>query len=136
MEIGDLSLAESEAAVALWEEAGLTRPWNDPRSDIRLALAGPDSTILAGRIEGRLIATAMVGWDGHRGWLYYLAVAKAERRRGYGARLVRAAEDWLAARQAPKLQMLIRAENQAVIAFYETLGYRRSDAVMLQRALR
>jgi hypothetical protein len=67
MEIGDLSLAESEAAVALWEEAGLTRPWNDPRSDIRLALAGPDSTILAGRIEGRLIATAMVGWDGHRG---------------------------------------------------------------------
>jgi ribosomal protein S18 acetylase RimI-like enzyme len=78
----------------------------------------------------------MVGWDGHRGWLYYLAVAEAERRRGYGARMARAAEDWLAARQAPKIQLLIRAENQAVVAFYEALGYRRSDSVMLQRALR
>jgi hypothetical protein len=134
--IGPLLPGEAEAAVTLWEEAGLTRPWNDPRADIRLALVGPTSTVLAGRIDGRLTATAMVGWDGHRGWLYYLAVAEAERRRGYGARMARAAEDWLAARQAPKIQLLIRAENQAVVAFYEALGYRRSDSVMLQRALR
>jgi ribosomal protein S18 acetylase RimI-like enzyme len=136
LDISPLLPGEAEAAVALWEEAGLTRPWNDPRADIRLALAGPASTVLAGRIDGGLVATAMVGWDGHRGWLYYLAVAKAERRRGYGARMARAAEDWLAARQAPKIQLLIRAENQAVIAFYEALGYRRSDSVMLQRVLR
>ncbi len=135
VEIGELREGEIEAAVALWEEAGLTRPWNDPRADIRLALAGPASTVLTGRIDGRLVATAMVGWDGHRGWLYYLAVAKAAQRRGYGARMVRAAEDWLAARQAPKLQLLVRAENQAVVAFYETLGYRRTDTVMLQRVL-
>ena len=136
LDVSPLSPDEAEAAVALWEEAGLTRPWNDPRADIRLALAGPASTVLAGRIDGDLVATAMVGCDGHRGWLYYLAVAKAERRRGYGARMVRAAEDWLAARQAPKIQLLIRAENQAVVAFYEALGYRSSDSVMLQRVLR
>ena len=136
LDISPLLPGEAEAAVALWEEAGLTRPWNDPRADIRLALAGPASTVLAGRIDGGLVATAMVGWDGHRGWLYYLAVAKAERRRGYGARMAQAAEDWLAARQAPKIQLLIRAENQAVVAFYEALGYRRSDSVMLQRVLR
>lgn len=136
LDVSPLSPGEAEAAVALWEEAGLTRPWNDPRADIRLALVGPASTVLAGRIDGDLVATAMVGCDGHRGWLYYLAVAKAERRRGYGARMVRAAEDWLAARQAPKIQLLIRAENQAVVAFYEALGYRRSDSAMLQRVLR
>jgi len=135
LDISPLLPSEAEAAVALWEEAGLTRPWNDPRADIRLALAGPASTVLAGRIDGGLVATAMVGWDGHRGWLYYLAVAKAERRRGYGARMARAAEDWLGARQAPKIQLLIRAENQAVAAFYEALGYRRSDSAMLQRVL-
>jgi len=135
MEIGELAPAEIEAAVALWQEAGLTRPWNDPRADIRLALAGPASTVLAGRIEGRLIATAMVGWDGHRGWAYYVAVAKSERRRGYGAQMVRAAEAWLAARNAPKLMLLVRTENQAVVAFYEALGFRRSDVVTLQRAL-
>jgi ribosomal protein S18 acetylase RimI-like enzyme len=135
LDISPLLPGEAEAAVALWEEAGLTRPWNDPRADIRLALAGPASTVLAGRIDGGLVATAMVGWDGHRGWLYYLAVAKTERRRGYGARMARAAEDWLGAHQAPKIQLLIRAENQAVIAFYEALGYLRSDSAMLQRVL-
>ena len=57
-------------------EAGLTRPWNDPNADIALALATPSSTVLAGRIDGRLVATAMVGSDGHRGWVYYLAVAR------------------------------------------------------------
>jgi len=129
------SEAEIEAAVALWDEAGLLRPWNDPRADIRLALAGPASTVLAGRIDERLVATAMVGWDGHRGWIYYVAVDKAERRRGYGARMVRAAEDWLAARKAPKLNLLVRAENQTVVAFYEALGYLRSNTVMLQRVL-
>ena len=133
--IGELNEAESEAAVALWTEAGLTRPWNDPRADIRLALAGPSSTVLAARDEGRLAATVMVGWDGHRGWIYYLAVANDRRRQGLGARMVKAAEDWLTARGAPKLNLLVRAENAAVTGFYESLGYRRSDAVLLQRVL-
>ena len=82
LEIGELREAEVEAAVALWREAGLLRPWNDPRADIRLALAGPSSAIIAARFEARLAATVMVGWDGHRGWIYYLAVARDLQRRG------------------------------------------------------
>jgi ribosomal protein S18 acetylase RimI-like enzyme len=135
LEIAALSPADGEAAVALWREAGLVRPWNDPQADIARAIAGPASTILAGRLDGRLVATAMVGWDGHRGWLYYLAVATAERRRGYGAEMVRAAEGWLAGRRAPKLNLMVRSENRAVIAFYERLGYRLADTVTLQRVL-
>jgi hypothetical protein len=134
-EFGTLAEAESEAAVALWDEAGLIRPWNDARADIRLALAGPSSTILTAKADGRLAATVMVGWDGHRGWIYYLAVASDRRRQGLGARMLKAAEDWLRARAAPKLNLLVRAENAAVLGFYESLGYRRSDTVMLQRVL-
>ncbi len=136
VEIGELREAEIEAAVALWREAGLLRPWNDPRADIRLALAGPSSAMIAARAEARLAATAMVGWDGHRGWIYYLAVARDLQRRGIGARMVKAAEDWLARRDAPKLNLLVRAENEAVLGFYQSLGYRRSDTVLLQRVLR
>ena len=119
----------------MWREAGLLRPWNDPRADIRLALAGPSSTVLAARADARLAATVMVGWDGHRGWIYYLAVARDFRRRGIGGRMVKAAEAWLVARGAPKLNLLVRAENDAVLGFYESLGYRRGDVVCLQRAL-
>jgi len=135
LKIGALAESEIEAAVALWREAGLLRPWNDPRADIRLALAGPSSTVLAARADARLAATVMVGWDGHRGWIYYLAVARDFRRRGIGGRMVKAAEAWLVARGAPKLNLLVRAENDAVLGFYESLGYRRGDVVCLQRAL-
>ena len=135
VEIGQLREAEIEAAVALWEEGGLLRPWNDPRADIRLALAGPSSPVLAARAEARLAATVMVGWDGHRGWIYYLAVARDLRRRGIGGLMVKAAEAWLAARGAPKLNLMVRAENGAVVGFYESLGYRRSEMILLQRAL-
>ena len=92
--VGELAAGEIEAAVALWEACGLTRPWNDPRTDIRRALAGATSTILAGRIDGRLVATAMVGADGHRGWVYYLGVASDFRRQGLGEAMMRAAERW------------------------------------------
>jgi ribosomal protein S18 acetylase RimI-like enzyme len=136
VEIGALCETEIEAAVALWSEAGLLRPWNDPRADIRLALAGPSSAIIAARAQARLAATVMVGWDGHRGWIYYLAVARDLQRQGIGARMVKAAEDWLAERAAPKLNLLVRAENDAVVSFYESLGYRRSDTIVLQRVLR
>ena len=136
LEIGELHEAEIEAAVALWGEAGLLRPWNDPRADICLALAGPSSTILAGRAGARLAATVMVGWDGHRGWIYYFAVGARSAAPGLGARMVKAAEDWLARASAPKLNLLVRAENEAVIGFYESLGYRRGDIALLQRELR
>lgn len=104
LQIGPLDAAEAPAAVTLWEAAGLTRPWNDPHADIARALATPDATLLAGRIGGTLVATVMAGYDGHRGWVYYLAVASERQRQGLGASMMRAAENWLAARGAPEAQ--------------------------------
>ncbi|HMN74078.1 MAG TPA: GNAT family acetyltransferase [Rhodoblastus sp.] len=135
LSISDLRPDETEAAVALWEACGLTRPWNDPRADIALALGKPSSTVLAGRIDERLVATAMTGSDGHRGWVYYLAVAPDRRRSGFGAAMMQAAADWLGARGVPKLHVMIRSENLAVAAFYERLGYARSDTVTMARPL-
>lgn len=121
--IADLAPAEIEAAVALWKACGLTRPWNDPRADAVLALSGETSTILAGRLGARLVATAMVGADGHRGWVYYLAVSPDQRGRRRGEAMMRAAEVWVRARGMPKLQLMVRGDNAAAVAFYEAIGY-------------
>ena len=131
--VTDLREDQIETAVLLWEQVGLTRPWNDPRADARLALAGPASTVLAGHLGARLVATAMVGADGHRGWVYYLAVADDLRRAGHGQTMMRAAEDWIVARGMPKLQLMVRTENADVIAFYHAIGYRTEDTVVLSR---
>jgi ribosomal protein S18 acetylase RimI-like enzyme len=133
--ISDLRSDEIEAAVALWEECGLTRPWNDPRADMALALTNPSSTVLAGRLDGKLVATAMTGSDGHRGWVYYLGVGNTHRRMGYGARMMQAAADWLKARGVPKLHVMIRTDNIAVAAFYAELGYEKSDTITMAKRL-
>jgi len=92
--------------------------WNDPRVDAALALRHAGSTILAARREAKLVATVMVGHDGHRGWVYYLAVAPAFRRQGVGTMLLRSAEQWCRARGVPKLQLMVRSENVEVASFY------------------
>jgi len=133
--IGDLRPEEVEAAVALWEACGLTRPWNDPRADIALALGKHTSTVLAGRVDGQVVATAMVGSDGHRGWVYYLAVEPDQRGRGLGRALLTAAEDWLRARAVPKLMLLVRPDNEQVRGFYAAVGYTEEPRVVFSRRL-
>ena len=81
--------------MALWQRCGLTRPWNDPHADIALARRRDNSTVLIGRDNGAIVATVMVGHDGHRGWVYYVAVDPDGRKRGYGRAIMAAAEDWL-----------------------------------------
>ena len=78
--IADIADADVEAVIALWQRCGLTRPWNDPASDIALARRNANSTVLVGRADGALVATAMVGHDGHRGWVYYVAVDPASQK--------------------------------------------------------
>jgi ribosomal protein S18 acetylase RimI-like enzyme len=124
-----------EECVELWREAGLTRPWNDPYEDIRRALDGPASTILAGFEGETLVATAMVGHDGHRGWVYYLAVAPQSQRRGHGRAMMRACEAWLRERDVPKLQLMIRGDNASARAFYSAIGYRPDDVIVVSRRL-
>ncbi|HVE63308.1 MAG TPA: GNAT family acetyltransferase [Mycobacteriales bacterium] len=135
MEILDLPHELYAEAIRLWEDAGLTRPWNDPKQDLQRAVAGPASTVLAAVADGALIGTAMVGHDGHRGWVYYVAVAQADRARGVGRALMGAAESWVVERGIPKLQLMVRADNEAALGFYARLGYEQGDVLMLGRRL-
>jgi Acetyltransferases len=122
--------------VELWQETGLTRPWNDPDADLQRAMAGPTSTILVARDDaGSLLGTAMVGHDGHRGWVYYLAVQPSHQRQGVARALMSACEDWVRERGVLKIQLMVRHSNQDVIAFYNALGYVDGEVVVLGRFL-
>ena len=127
--------ADRDAVVALWRAAGLTRPWNDPAADFALALANPTSTILLARDGAAVIGCVMVGFDGHRGWVYYLASEPARRGEGIGRALMAAAEDWLRARGCPKIQLMVRTDNAAAQGFYAALGYDLQDVVTIGRRL-
>ena len=133
--IAELPPDLSDVAVALWHEVGLTRPWNDPVADLRRALEGPTSTVLAALDEGALLGTVMLGYDGHRGWMYYLAVRPGTQRQGVGRRLVEAAEEWLRARGCPKAQLMVRHDNAAAKGFYERLGYADAETTTLGKRL-
>jgi hypothetical protein len=135
VEITDLPAARVDDAVALWQHCGLTRPWNDPHEDAGRALDGSASTVLACLRDDELLGTAMVGHDGHRGWVYYLAVRPDEQRGGLGRALMAACEQWVVARGIPKLQLMVRNDNDDVLAFYERLGYADDDVVVVSRRL-
>lgn len=128
----DADIAE---VVDLWERCGLTRPWNDPVGDIAFARGRPGSEVLAARLEGRLVASVLVGHDGHRGTVYYVSVCPEHRGRGYGRDVMRAAEAWLSARGVWKLNLLIRAENEAARDFYAALGYEVEPRTCMARRL-
>ena len=134
-EIGTLADADIPTAAALWAAAGLTRPWNDPVADARRALEGPASTIFAARCDGVLVGTVMAGHDGHRGWVYYLAVAVDAQHGGIARQLMAAAEDWCAVAGVPRLNLMVRTGNDGVLGFYDRLGYRTSEVVVLQKDL-
>jgi ribosomal protein S18 acetylase RimI-like enzyme len=133
--IGEIAPDEAEAVVALWRACGLTRPWNDPGADLRLALTTPTSTVFVARDADRLTGSVMAGFDGHRGWIYYLAVDPAVRRQGLGRVLMAAAGDWLRERGAPKLQLMVRDGNEEALAFYAALGLETQPVVVLGRRL-
>ena len=129
-EIADADVAD---VIALWQACGLTRPWNDPAGDIALARRNPNSTVLVGRADGAIAATAMVGHDGHRGWVYYVAVDPLRQKRGLGRAIMHAAEAWLRAKGLPKLQLLVRRENAKAGAFYQSIGYEEADTVVFAK---
>ena len=119
IEDGDLS-----EVTHLWRRAGLIREWNDPAGDIALARKESNSTVLLGRDDGgALVASVLVGHDGHRGWVYYVSVDPNHRLKDYGREIMTAAEDWLRARGIAKLQLMVRGDTAKVHAFYEALGY-------------
>ncbi|MEQ9662037.1 MAG: GNAT family acetyltransferase [Parasphingopyxis sp.] len=135
MDIRSAEISDSEAVIALWQRCGLTRPWNEPAADFAAALANPTSDVLLIADADAPIASVMVGYDGHRGWVYYLAVDLAHRRAGLGRRMMAAAEAWLRERGAPKIQLMVREDNAAAIGFYEAIGLERQPVVTLGRRL-
>ena len=135
MRIDPAADADREATIALWHAAGLTRPWNDPVGDFNLALANPTSTILLARDGNELSGTVMVGFDGHRGWAYYLASDPERRGTGIGRALMVTAEDWLKARGCPKIQLMVRTGNLVARGFYEAIGYEVQDVITIGRRL-
>jgi ribosomal protein S18 acetylase RimI-like enzyme len=133
--IAPMADADGDAVAALWQRCGLTRPWNDPSADIAFARRGPNSDILVGRRDGAVVATVMVGHDGHRGWFYYLGVDPPLQGRGFGRAMTHAAEAWLAARGVAKAQLMVRAGNDRVRAFYEALGYGEQERLIFAKWL-
>ena len=131
--ITDITDGDIPAVIALWQRCGLTRPWNDPASDIALARRNANSTVLVGRADGAIVATAMVGHDGHRGWVYYVAVDPDRRQNGFGRTIMDAAEAWLRAAGLPKLQLLVRRENAQAGAFYQSIGYEEADTIVFAK---
>ena len=135
LSIAEITDGDVADVIALWQRCGLTRPWNDPASDIALARRRDNSTVLIGRDGNTIVATAMVGHDGHRGWVYYVAVDPERQGKGLGRTIMGAVEDWLREAGIQKLQLLVRRENAKAGAFYQTLGYAESTSVMLAKWL-
>jgi hypothetical protein len=133
--VAPIADADVASVVALWEACGLTRPWNDPAADIAFARRGPNSAVLIGRDGDAIVATAMVGHDGHRGWVYYVATDPDRRGKGYGRAIMNATEDWLRAVGIEKVQLMVRPGNTQVKAFYESLGYGEQPRVMFAKWL-
>ena len=129
MEIRPYHPTDEAAVVTLWERCGLTRPWNDPRQDIARKLQVQAEWFLVGVDGEHIVASLMAGYDGHRGWINYLAVDPEFQHQGYGRAIMGEAERLLKAAGCPKINLQIRQDNAAAIAFYERIGF-REDAVV------
>ncbi len=127
--------ADESAVIALWQHCDLVRPWNNPQRDIRRKLDVQPELFFVAEMGSALVGTVMCGYEGHRGWVNYLAVSPAQRNRGLGRRLMQAAESALQARGCPKLNLQVRETNEAVLAFYNRLGYTVDPVVSLGKRL-
>ena len=124
-----------DAVIRLWHDCDLTRPQNDPSRDIARKLADSPELFLVGLEDGRVVATVMAGYEGHRGWINYLAVAPDRRRRGYGRLIMAAVTEKLLARGCPKINLQVRDGNESALRFYEAIGYRRDAVVPMGKRL-
>jgi ribosomal protein S18 acetylase RimI-like enzyme len=135
MRIRPYAAGDETAVIALWENCRLTRPWNDPRKDIARKLAVQPELFLVGVLGDAIVATVMAGYEGHRGWVNYLAVSPEHQRKGLGKTLMREVEKRLMERGCPKLNVQVRATNSEALQFYRRLGYAQDEAVALGKRL-
>lgn len=135
MKIMEFSEEYREDVIALWKEANLLVAWNDPSKDIDRKRRVNPELFLVGVLAGELIATVMGGYEGHRGWINYLAVSPKHRRKGYGRRMMAAVEKRIRRLGCPKINLQVRESNTEVIQFYQALGYGNDRVVGLGKRL-
>ena len=135
MKVREFADADENDVVALWQSCGLLRPWNDPHKDIARKRAVQRELFLVGELDGAIVGSVMGGYDGHRGWVNYLAVDAPHRRSGLGRALMAEIETRLRKLGCPKLNLQVRNENAEALAFYERLGYLQDAAVSLGKRL-
>lgn len=135
MEIRSFEDDDGDAVVELWSRCGLLRPWNNPHKDIERKRRVQRNLFLIGTIEEKVVGSVMVGYDGHRGWINYLAVDPAHQRSGLGRALMDAAEQQLRRIGCPKINLQIRRDNLEAIAFYERIGYTEDVVVSFGKRL-
>ena len=126
---------DEAAVVALWQACGLVRAWNDPGKDIARKATVQPELFLVGLVDETLVATAMIGYDGHRGWVNYLGVDPRHRHHGHARRMMAEAERLLLERGCPKLNLQVRRSHAEAVAFYRTLGYVEDEAVSFGKRL-
>jgi ribosomal protein S18 acetylase RimI-like enzyme len=135
MQIRPFQPEDEEAIVSLWRRCDLVRPWNDPRKDIRRKRRVRPDWFLVGVLDGQIVASVMAGYEGHRGWLNYLAVAPEHQRRGFARAIVTEAERLLREAGCPKINLQVRAANPSGIEVYRRLGYTVDDVVSMGKKL-
>jgi len=135
LEVRRFRRCDQAQVIRLWTECGLVVPWNDPRRDIRRKLRVGPEMFLVGCEGGRVIATVMAGYDGHRGWINYLAVAAGYRRSGIGRRMMEEAEALLRAAGCPKINLQVRSGNKQAMQFYRRIGFTADDVVSFGKRL-
>jgi ribosomal protein S18 acetylase RimI-like enzyme len=135
MRIRAFAERDTETVVRLWQDCGLTRAWNDPHKDIARKLTVQPDLFLVGEDDGDVVATAMIGFDGHRGWVSYLAVDPARRGQGNAAALMAEGERRLIELGCPKIMLMVRADNTDVVGLYDHLGYVTEQTVLMGKRL-
>jgi len=135
MDIRSFELHDESSVILLWEKCGLTRPWNDPKKDVRRKLRVQAETFLVGVVDGAVVATVMAGYDGHRGWINYLAVDPEHQRRGHGRAIMAEAERMLREAGCPKINVQIRNSNISAIEFYRAIGFADDEVLSMGKRL-
>ena len=135
MNIRPFQQQDQEAVIALWQRCELTRPWNDPRLDIARKMTEQPELFLVGLKGDEVVASVMAGFDGHRGWINYLAVCPSWQRQGLARLLMAQVEAVLLARGCPKINLQVREGNAAVLAFYRAMGYLPDAVVSMGKRL-
>lgn len=135
MKIRTFTITDTKAVVALWHDCGLIRSWNNPYLDVERKLAVNPEWFAVGEVNHEIVASAMFGYEGHRGWVNYLAVSPQHQRRGYAKQLMQFGEALLFSVGCPKLNLQVRETNAPALGFYEALGYKIDASVSLGKRL-